>query len=129
MLPDSSILPEKAAAQPAMFADTGLPEFFRLLRSLRADLSRLRILVAGGAHMVMGKDPFRIGESNWRATHDFMTGNGYLVHHVEIGGSMNRSLALELSSGQVTMRMPAAQRQFNLAADSGDRTTAYRRAC
>jgi chemotaxis protein CheD len=129
MLPDSAILPEKAAAQPAMFADTGLPGFFRLLRNLGADLARLRVLVAGGAHMIMGKDPFRIGESNWRATTDFMADHGYAVHHAEIGGSINRSVALELSSGQVTMRMPGSQRQFNLAAEPEDRTTAYRRAC
>lgn len=128
MLPDSAILPEKAAAQPAMFADTGLPQFFSLLRGLRADLTRLRVLVAGGAHMIMGKDPFRIGESNWRATHDYMTANGYGVQHAEVGGSVNRSLALDLSSGQVTMKIPGSQRQFNLAAEPEDRTTAYRRA-
>ena len=34
MLPDSSISPEKAVQQPAMFADTGLPLFFRALFSM-----------------------------------------------------------------------------------------------
>jgi chemotaxis protein CheD len=128
MLPDSTILPEKAAARPGMFADTGLPEFFRQLRDLRADPARIRLLVAGGAHMIVGKDPFRIGECNWRATTDYLAGNGYAVQHVEIGGSVNRSLALELSSGQVTIRMPGSTRQFSLAAEPGDRTTACRRA-
>jgi len=128
MLPDSSILPAKAAEQPAMFADTGLPDFFRLLKGLHVDFARMRILVAGGAHMIMGKDPFRIGECNWRATTDFMAGNGYVVQHAEIGGSVNRSVSLDLSSGQVTIRTPPSTRQFNLATDPGDQTTACRRA-
>jgi chemotaxis protein CheD len=128
MLPDSAILPAKAAEQPAMFADTGLPEFFRRLKSLGVNPARLRLLVAGGAHMILGKDPFRIGECNWRATTDFMAGNGFAVQHAEIGGSVNRSLSLDLSNGLVTIRMPSSTRQLNLAAETGDQTTTCRRA-
>ena len=128
MLPDSAILPEKAAVQPAMFADTGLPEFFLLLTRLGARSDRLRLLVAGGAHMVAGKDPFRIAESNWRVTADFMAGNGYRIRHLEIGGSVNRSLALDVCSGQVTVRMPSSVRQINLAAEAEDQRKACRRA-
>src|SRR5690242_365262 len=46
MLPDSSISLEKAQKQPAMFADTGLPLLLRSLIGLKADLSRLRVLLA-----------------------------------------------------------------------------------
>jgi chemotaxis protein CheD len=127
MLPDSSILPEKAAAQPAMFADTGLPEFFRLLASLRAERSRLQLLVAGGAHMLMGQDPFRIGESNWRATTDYLKANGHPVRHVEVGGTVNRSLTLELATGVVTIRMPNSVHQISLAEEPTAQTAAFRR--
>src|SRR3954471_7007169 len=41
MLPDSSISPAKATAQPAMFADTGLPLLFRSLGGFKAERSRL----------------------------------------------------------------------------------------
>src|SRR5579859_5256541 len=45
MLPDSTISPDKAAGQPAMFADTGLPLLFRALDGLKADPARLRLFV------------------------------------------------------------------------------------
>jgi chemotaxis protein CheD len=127
MLPDSTILPEKAAAQPAMFADTGLPGFFQLLHSLGAEQARLQMLVAGGAHMLVGQDPFRIGEGNWRATTDFLKGNGYTPQHVEVGGTVNRSLSLELATGIVTVRMPNSVHQISLAEEQTDQRTAFRR--
>jgi len=128
MLPDSAILPEKAAAQPAMFADTGLPGFFQMLAGLGAERTRLQLLVAGGAHMLTGQDPFRIGESNWRATNDYLRDQGYGVQHIEVGGTLNRSVTLELGTGKVTIRMPDSVRHFNLAEEQTDQTTAFRRA-
>src|SRR4051812_4147671 len=64
MLPESQISPEKAAAQPAMFADTGLPLLFRSLVGVKADRGRLRIFLAGGASVLTGNDSFKIGERN-----------------------------------------------------------------
>src|SRR5262245_7448547 len=65
MLPDSALSAEKAAERPAMFADTGLPFFFRSLSGLRAGHSRLRLFVAGGANVMgTGSDSFKIGERN-----------------------------------------------------------------
>ena len=52
MLPDSSIDPAKAAAQPGMFLDTGLPALLREACGMRADKRRLRIYVAGGAQIM-----------------------------------------------------------------------------
>lgn len=128
MLPDSSILPGKAATQPAMFADTGLPRFFQHLHGLRIERSRLQLLVAGGAHMIMGQDPFRIGESNWRATVDYLTKNGYTLQHVQVGGTVNRSVTLELATGMVKIKMPNSLQEINLGGEPTDRTTIFRRA-
>ena len=127
MLPDSTILPDKAAAQPAMFADTGLPEFFQLMHSFGAERSRIQLLVAGGAHMLVGQDPFRIGEGNWRATTDYLKANNYPVRHVEVGGTVNRSVALELATGIVTIRMPNSVHQVSLAEEPTDQRTVFRR--
>ena len=57
----------KAAAQPAMFADTGLAQFFRELTTFKASAVRLQIFLAGGASVISGTDPFRIGERNAQA--------------------------------------------------------------
>ncbi|HYC72807.1 MAG TPA: chemotaxis protein CheD [Opitutaceae bacterium] len=116
MLPESSISPEKAARQPAMFADTGLPQFFRALAGLKAERARVRIFLAGGASVIAGSDPFRIGERNTRATIDFLGRNNLAVLGTDTGGNVNRTLHLELSTGAVTLKTPSEQGQRSLAA-------------
>jgi chemotaxis protein CheD len=116
MLPDSGIAPEKAAKQPAMFADTGLVLFFKALSGLKAERPGLRLFVAGGASVLGGQDPFKIGERNSRVTLDFLSRNGYAVRHVIVGGAVNRTLHLDLSSGCVTLKTPIENGQFSLAA-------------
>jgi chemotaxis protein CheD len=115
MLPDSSISPAKAAAHPAMFADTGLPLLFRLLANFKARAPRLQVLIAGGANVILGHDPFCIGERNVRATVDFLARNGLALKHTEVGGSVNRTLHLQLDTGVVTVKTPTASEQFYLA--------------
>lgn len=116
MLPESTISPEKAMKQPAMFADSGLPLFFKQLAGMKAERSRLRIFVAGGASVISGNDPFKIGERNTRATLDYLAKNGYTIARSEVGGSVNRTIHLELSSGNVTMKTPTETGQLSLSA-------------
>ena len=49
MLPDSHLSPERAAAKPAMFLDTGFPMFLRGLAGLKGEPRRLKLFLAGGA--------------------------------------------------------------------------------
>jgi len=116
MLPDSTISPDKAAKQPAMFANTGLPLLFRAMGGLKAERSRVRIMVAGGAGMLSGSDPFKIGERNANVTLDFLSKNGLSVCVQETGGSINRTVHLEIGSGSVGLKTPAGNQQFVLAA-------------
>ena len=115
MLPDSSISPDKAKNQPAMFADTGLPLFFRSLVGLKADPSRLRLLIAGGASVIGGQDNFRIGERNIGAARDYLSRRGFSGVRADIGGNTNRTLHLELATGLVTMKTPEGTSQHSLA--------------
>lgn len=116
MLPDSTISPEKAMSQPAMFADTGLPKFFRMLQGLKADRNRLRLFVAGGASVLSGPDQFRIGERNIKATIEFLKRNALFVCQQDTGGGFNRTVHLEMATGHVTLKTPMAQSKLALAA-------------
>ena len=115
MLPDSTISPEKAIKQPAMFADTGLPLLFRAMAGLKAERQRVRLFVAGGAGMLAGSDPFKIGERNSAKTLDFLTKNSLAIRHREIGGSINRTVHLEVGSGNVGLKTPVANDTYSLA--------------
>lgn len=115
MLPTSSIAPDKAAAHPAMFADTGLPIFFRALASLGAQAGSTRLYIAGGASVIHGTDPFRIGERNIAATLDFLRRTVCVVRQKDVGGNYNRTVHLDMATGAVTIRAPHATSQFSLA--------------
>jgi chemotaxis protein CheD len=114
MLPDSAIAPDKAAVQPAMFADTGLPRFFRLLVNHHSRPAHLQLFLAGGANVILGRDPFRIGERNLRATIDYLALNGFVLKQAQIGGSINRTLHLDLTTGVVTVKTPLSEDRISL---------------
>lgn len=116
MLPDSSISPEKATVQPAMFANTGLPMFFRALGGLKAERARLRLFVTGGACVLNSQDNFKIGERNTKATLDFLAANGLRPRQIVTGGTTNRTVHLEIASGNMTLKTPEANEGISLAA-------------
>jgi chemotaxis protein CheD len=114
MLPDSSISPAKAQSQPAMFADTGLPLFFRSLAGLKADRSRLRLFVTGGACVLSSHDAFKIGERNTKATLDFLATNGFPVRQTVTGGTTNRTIHLQIGDGEMTLKTPDGSSSLSL---------------
>jgi chemotaxis protein CheD len=116
MLPDSSISPAKAISQPAMFADTGLPLLFRSLGGLKAERSRLQIVIAGGASVLTATDSFKIGERNIRATAQFLAKHGFVVKHASLAGTTNRTLHLEVGTGVIKMKCPLGDEAWSLAA-------------
>jgi chemotaxis protein CheD len=114
MLPEAAVSPQKALTQPAMFADTGLPMFFKALLGLRAERSRLRLCIAGGASVLSGHDPFRIGERNTRATMDFIEQNALSLSHSDTGGTISRTVHLELSTGTCNLHTSSAKSKIAL---------------
>jgi chemotaxis protein CheD len=114
MLPEASVSPQKALTQPAMFADTGLPMFFKAMLGLKAERARIRLFIAGGASVIAGQDPFKIGERNIRATMDFITANALRVMQTDTGGNFNRTVHLELSTGNVNLVTPHGKSQVML---------------
>jgi chemotaxis protein CheD len=115
MLPEASVSPQKAATQPAMFADTGLPLFFKRMMGLKAERARMKLFIAGGASVIAGQDPFKIGERNTRFTMNFTTQNLLNVVKTDTGGSVNRTVHLELSTGNVTLISPTGKVSVTLA--------------
>ncbi len=114
MLPEAAVSPQKAATQPAMFADTGLPLFFKALLGLRAGRAGLRLFVTGGASLIAGQDPFKIGERNTRTTLEFITRNHLNLIQAETGGTTSRTVHLELGSGTVNLLTPHGKSQIAL---------------
>jgi chemotaxis protein CheD len=115
MLPDSTISPEKAARQPAMFADTGVPALFNGLTGVRAQRSRTTLFIAGGASVLNGPDSFQIGDRNATAVRRLLAVYGCRIVGNETGGSVNRTLHLDVGTGQLTIKMPDRTLTFGMA--------------
>ncbi|MBX7122507.1 MAG: chemotaxis protein CheD [Opitutaceae bacterium] len=115
MLPDSLISPDKAAKQPAMFADTGLPIFFRSLSGMKVERSRMRVFLAGGASVLNGTDPFKIGERNAASVRKILDVYQIAICGEDIGGNVNRTVHLELASGSLTLKTPDRTELYSLA--------------
>jgi chemotaxis protein CheD len=105
MLPDSSLDSAKAAANPAMFVDTGVPRLFREAYRLGAEKSRLVVKVAGGAAGNGGSDMFEIGKRNMIALRRILWQNGVLIARHDVGGSQSRTMTLDVGTGAVALRI------------------------
>jgi len=104
MLPDSSISPDKARQNPAMFADTGLPLLFRAAYKLGAEKKRLVVKVAGGSQLLDDNGTFNIGKRNYLILRKIFWKNGIMIHGEHVGGSLSRTMRLDLCTGAVTIR-------------------------
>ena len=105
MLPLSTIDPNKAAANPYMFVDTGVPRLF--IECYKAGASKERLLVkAAGGSCVHGNeedDFFQIGKRNFTLLRKLLWKNGVLLKAHDIGGNRSRNMTLEIGSGEVTV--------------------------
>jgi chemotaxis protein CheD len=100
MLPDSQVSPDKAKTNPYMFIDTGTPLLFKQTYELGAKKANLIVKVAGGAAMSEGDDFFAIGKRNFMMLRKLFWQNGVMIANQDIGGSISRTMYLEIGTGR-----------------------------
>lgn len=104
MLPESSISPEKAKLNPAMFGDTGIPAMFRAAYELGAVKKRLIVKVAGGSSLLDDNGTFNIGKRNYILLRKIFWKNGVLIDAEDVGGAVSRTMRLSIGSGRVSIK-------------------------
>ncbi|RYZ09569.1 MAG: chemotaxis protein CheD [Myxococcales bacterium] len=104
MLPQAAMAPEKAAENPLMFADTGIPKLFLGSYALGAKKERLVVVVAGGASFNSKEDDdMAIGQRNIAMLRKLMWKNGVLLKKHELGGTEPRNMSLDIGTGEVSV--------------------------
>jgi len=108
MLPLSTIDPPKAAENPSMFVDTGVPQLFISCYKAGAQKQRLVVKVAGGAsvHGDEAEDHFQIGKRNFVMLRKLLWKNGVLLNAHDVGGAHSRTMLLDIDSGAVMLKTP-----------------------
>jgi chemotaxis protein CheD len=109
MLPDSEIAPEKAKGNPAMFCDTGVPKLFRAAYELGAAKHRMVVKVAGGSQLLDDRGTFNIGKRNYLALRKIFWKNGVLIDGEHVGGSVSRTMRIDVTTGAVTIKTRGAE--------------------
>lgn len=112
MLPDSNLNLERAAKQPAVFADTGLPLLFKSAYALGAKKGRMRVVVVGGSQLLDESGRFNIGQRNYAAVRKIFWRNNVLIDVEDVGGQVNRTVGLEIGSGRVWMKVNSGEIKF-----------------
>ena len=114
MLPDSSINPAKAARQPAMFADTGVPALFRAAYQMKAEKHRIQICLAGGAQVMDSSGFFGIGVRNYSTVAALLDQHCLKVQAKEVGGLVSRTVSLNVATGEVRLKVSGRTEDFVL---------------
>jgi len=112
MLPDSKLDREKAEDRPFVFADTGIPLLFQWAYQHGAVKSRLVVMAVGGAQMLDDNGVFNIGKLNQTAMRKIFWQAGVLVQREEVGGTLSRTVSIEIDTGRVLLRSPGRADQY-----------------
>jgi chemotaxis protein CheD len=104
MLPESGLDTTRGRGNPAMYADTGIPQLFNACIANGAKKQRLVVRAAGGAQVLNDKGVFDIGNRNHLSMRKALWKAGILLHGETTGGSLSRSVSLEISTGTVLVR-------------------------
>ncbi|MBN1225746.1 MAG: chemotaxis protein CheD [Deltaproteobacteria bacterium] len=105
MLPESSLDTVKAENKPCMFADTGIPLLFKEAYKLGAKKHRIKTIVVGGSQILDQKGFFNIGERNFTALRKMFWRNNMMISYQHVGGNVNRTIKLEIKSGQAWLKV------------------------
>lgn len=90
---------------PYMYADAGLPLFFKEAYKCGADKKRIITKIAGGAQITDVCRSFEIGKRNRMAVHKILRENGIRVCKEDTGGNAPRTMSLEIATGRVCLQI------------------------
>ena len=112
MLPEAKLNPEKARANPYMFADTGIPMLFRAAYKEGALRSRIIIKLAGGANVMDQSNFFNIGKRNYLAARKLLYKNNLLIASELVGGVSGKTMRMRLNDGRVEIKLPGGEVRY-----------------
>lgn len=112
MLPLASVDKTKADTRPFMFVDSGMMRFLTMLFDLGCSRANLVVKVAGCARILDNSNLFRIGERNYTVLRKVLWKNGLMIKSEQIGGSLSRTLRLEVGSGRCLLRSSGVESEL-----------------
>jgi chemotaxis protein CheD len=104
ILPSSEVDPDKAAENPYLFADTGIPAFFHEAFARGASRTRMRVVLVGGMRPAdQRNDLFAIGRRNQITARKLLWREELLIGAEHVSGARGGTFCLEVGSGRTWM--------------------------
>lgn len=112
MLPLSKINPEKAAVNPYIFVDTGVPALFNAVYKLGGVKSRLVVQAAGCGHPLGKEQMFKVGQRNYTVLKKLLWKNNILIESEDVGGTDSRTVYFEVATGKTLISSKGQKREL-----------------
>lgn len=116
MLPVSSNGAADPRQRPFVYADTGIPQLFLKAYKLGAEKNRLIVSAFGGAHVLDPEGAFNIGRRNRFAMQKILWKAGVYLQAEEVGGTLSRTVRIDVGSGRITLQHGEEKREMNPSA-------------
>ena len=110
MLPESPDLQQGYCSRPCKFADTAVPFLLDAALAHGADKRRLIVFAAGGAQVMNDNSMFNVGKRNCLALRKALWKFGLIAHAEDIGGTVVRTVRMEVGTGRVWLQAPSGER-------------------
>ena len=110
MLPLSKINSQKAAINPFMFVDTGIPALFEALYEQGLKKDNLVVKAIGCSNPMGSREVFKIGKRNYSVLQEVLAQDGIRLAAKDVGGTASRAVQLDLASGQTIILSDGTKR-------------------
>ena len=110
MLPFSKINVSKAAINPFMFVDTGVPALFESLHVQGMRQENMVVKAVGCGNPMGEKEVFKIGERNYLVLQEVLLKEGIRLVGEDVGGTASRTVQLDVATGQTLISSNGTER-------------------
>ncbi len=121
LLPDARLDSARVEKNPYLCATTAIPQLFQRVLQAGADKRRLIVRVIGGAQVMDNNNVFQIGKRNYLAARQILWKAGVLIQGEETGGTVSRTVRMEVQTGRVWVREGAGIGKEMMAAASSSK--------
>lgn len=109
LLPEARINPQRALANPYMFADTGIPMLFRRAYKLGAVKESIVVKLIGGCNVMDPENSFNIGFRNQSIAEDVLSRNNVSITGKYLGCLEGMVVQLHMENGRVNVTLPSGE--------------------
>lgn len=104
LLPNWEISKKSAMENPALFANSGIPQLYRRCYKLGAEKERLACYLVGGGDVMDQTGNFKLGQDNRAAAVDILSKNGVTVTGEWTGKTECRMVRLFIGDGRLVIK-------------------------